>query len=103
MRAFGARGYLSPEQLKKMNAFLAQCRRDRQVRMRAQIAALSDLDIRKIMASVLVIRAAASGSVERADFLRAGIPDHRIDKNRDAAFRLARKLEPKLDAMGGLQ
>lgn len=100
MRAFGARGCVSPEMLKRTDRFLAKCRRDTREKMRSEIAALSDFDIRKIMARVLVARAAATGSVERADFLRAGIPDHRIDKNRDAAFVLARRLDPKLDAMG---
>src|SRR4051812_24635893 len=99
MRAFGARGCVSDDQLKRSRAMIAQARAARRQKERAEIAALSNLDIQKIMARKMIEAAAARGSIVRADFHQAGIPDHRIDQNRDAAFRLARKQEPKLDAM----
>jgi hypothetical protein len=103
MRAFGARGFVSQEQLNRTKAFVAARRAERNARERSEIAALSNLDIQKIMARKIVEAAAARGSVSRYDFVQAGIPEHRIDKNRDAAFRLARRQEPKLDAMGAQQ
>lgn len=102
MRAFGARGYVSDGQKKSMDAFLRQCRRAADDRLRAEIRALSNQDIQKIMARKIVEAATNRASVMRADFIQAGIPDHRIDKNRDAAFRLARTIEPKLDAIGAM-
>src|SRR4051794_7618231 len=100
MRAFGARGYVTPQQLKKTERFLAASRRQKE---REKIAALSDQDIVTIMARVITTRAAATaaagGQVARIDFHQAGIPDHRIDKNFDAAMRLARRQDPKLDGM----
>lgn len=86
-----------------MDAFLRQANREARARERATIAALSNQDIQKIMARVLVQRTTACGSVTRQDFHQAGVPDHRIDKNRAAAFALARRREPKLDAMGAQQ
>lgn len=99
MGCWGARGYVSPEQLKRTDRELAAMRRERRAQERARIAALSNQDIQKIMARVIVARAAASGIVLRLDFHQAGIPEHRIDNNRDAATRLARREEPRLDAM----
>lgn len=100
MRAFGARGFVSEASLQRTRAFLAQCRAKRREKDRAIIVALSDLDIAKIMARVIVEATVARGAVCLDDFKQAGIPEHRIAKNRDAAFRLARKREPKLDAIG---
>jgi hypothetical protein len=97
MRAFGARGYVSPEQLKKTASLVRALRRDRVKRERQRIAALSNQDIARIMARTIVERVRAAAAVEMADFLRAGIPAHRIEKNRDAAMRQARKLDPSID------
>jgi hypothetical protein len=99
MRAFGARGCVSPEQLKRTNTFLAVCRKAKRDKERALIAALSNQDIQKIMARIVIESAVARTSVSREDLKRAGIPEHRIDNNFDAAMRLARMTEPKLDAM----
>ena len=99
MRAFGARGYVSPEQLKRTDRVLAQMRREQRNQERARIARLSDRDIQAIMARVLCARTPAAGLVERRDFWQAGIPDDRIDANLTAAFRLARRREPRLDQM----
>lgn len=98
MRAFGARGYVSREQLKRTDAIVRSMRRAQRQRERARIAALSNKDIALIMARTIVERVRAAASVEIADFLRAGIPQHRIENNRDAAMRQARKLDPSLDA-----
>ena len=99
-RCWGAAGFMSDAAYKKMNQLMRADRKAAAARERDKIAALSNQDIQKIMARVIRTRAADCGSVTRQDFLQAGIPEHRIDKNRDAAFRLARQQEPKLDAMG---
>lgn len=101
MRAFGARGFVSPEQLKRSAAVLKKYRRQRQDQQRAEIAALSNKDIQTIMARAAIAAMTARGSVSREDFHQAGIPNHRIDQNFDAAMRQARLQEPKLDAMRG--
>lgn len=102
-RYFGARGCVSQEQLKRSDAYYRLLARKRRAKERAEIAALSNQDIQKIMARQIVDGATKRGSVSRLDFLQAGVPEHRIDSNRDAAFRLARLAEPKLDAMGAQQ
>jgi hypothetical protein len=66
---------------------------------RKEIRRLSDSDVADLMADKIVARARDQGTVERQDFHQAGIPDDRIDANRDAAFARARRREPKLDAM----
>lgn len=99
MRCFGARGYVSQEQLKRTERLVRSMRQAQRGRERARIAALSNQDIARIMARTIVERVRAAASVEIADFLRAGIPVHRIEKNRDAAMRQARKLDPSLDAI----
>lgn len=99
-RYFGARGGVSPQQRKKMDDFLAQTRRELQAQERDRIARLSDKDIQKIAARKIVEAVRRGGTVSRIDLIQGGIPEHRIDANRDAAFALARRIEPKLDAMG---
>lgn len=103
MRAFGAKGHVSKEQLNRDNAYFRQLTRKRRERERAEIATLSNQDIQKIMARRIVEGAVQRSSVCELDFKQAGIPAHRIQKNIDAAFRLARQMEPKLDAMGAQQ
>lgn len=66
---------------------------------RPEIRRLTDADAVALMSAKIAERTRACGAVERADFLQAGIPDHLITANLDAAFARARRLEPKLDAM----
>lgn len=102
MRAFGARGFVSPEQLKRTDAVVRAIRRALRVKERARIAALSDRDIVLIMARTIVERIRAAHRVEDEDFSRAGIPAHRLAANKDAAMREARRIEPRIDAMLGM-
>ncbi|MBV9549822.1 MAG: hypothetical protein JO256_09145 [Alphaproteobacteria bacterium] len=103
MRAFGARGFVSQEQLKRDAAMIAAMRRERRkrdiARERERIAALSNPDIVKIMARAIVEAVRAGRAVEKSDMTRAGVPEHRIAPNRDAAMRAARRIEPRLDHM----
>lgn len=99
MRCWGAVGFMSAAAYKKANELMRAVRKAADDRERAEIAALSNQDIQKIMARRIRERAAACGSVTEQDFTQAGVPTHRIKKNLDAAMRLARKQEPKLDAM----
>lgn len=103
VRYFGARECVSKEKLARDNAYFRQLARLRRQRERDQIAALSNQDIQKIMARKIVEGAVNRASVSALDFKQAGIPEHRIEKNLAAAFRLARQLEPRLDAMGAQQ
>lgn len=98
MRAFGARGYVSQQQLERTNRILAEMRREQREKERAEIAALSDRDIQKIMARKIIERA-PSGSIFEHDMIQAGIPQHRIASNQDGAMRLARRQCPRLDAI----
>lgn len=100
MRAFGARGSVSPQQKKSMDAFLRKCVREHCMKQRAEIAVLSNVDIQTRMASVIIDGASRNPpGVERRDFHQAGLPDHRLDQNMAGAMRRARKHEPRLDAM----
>lgn len=101
MRAFGARGFVSPEQLKRTDDVVRAIRRALRVQQRARIAALSDRDIVLIMARTIVDRVREVQRVEDEDFARAMIPLHRMAANKDAAMREARRIEPRIDAMLG--
>lgn len=89
MRIWGARGSVSPEQIKKTKRHLAKCRGDQNIKRRAQIAALSNKDIQIIMADVIVDAITARGHVAAHDFANAGLPAHRLEANKAAAIAKA--------------
>jgi hypothetical protein len=70
---------------------------------RANNGKRTDSDTVSLMAGKIIQRAQDCGTVAREDFRQAGIPEDMIDLHRDAAFAMARRREPKLDAMGALQ
>lgn len=73
--------------------------RRRQRDNRGEIRKLTDSDIAQLMAGKIVEAARARAEVDVRDMLQAGIPEARIEANRDAAFARARRIEPRLDAM----
>jgi hypothetical protein len=87
---------------KRMDAYLRECRRIANATKRAEIRALSDRDIQKMMARVIIGAAIERGCVIMKDFFNKGLPEHRLKKNKDAAFRLARRIYPKLDEIGDM-
>lgn len=94
-----ARGYVSPEKLKRDNAIIAQMRRAQNLRRRAEIARLSDKDIALLAAEVIVTTVPARGRVIDSDFDNAGLPLDRVRQLKTKAMALARLKEPRIDAM----
>lgn len=99
MRAFGARGFVSAEKLARDNAYFRQLARDKKAKRRALIAALSNRDISIMMADVIIDATVKRRAVITKDFEDAGLPAHRLEANKAAALRIARRKEPRLDAM----
>lgn len=100
MRAFGALGgAVGPNHKRKMDALLAVLRAEARLKRRAEIAALSNRDMRVLMAEVIVAAIESRGAVTLTDFDQAGLPRHRIEANKAPAMALARRMQPRLDAM----
>lgn len=95
---YDARQPITADERHAARALEADLRRAAQ---RPAIRELTGRDAVALMAAKIVERSRAAGEVAREDFRQAGIPDHLIEANRDAAFARARRIEPNLDAMAG--
>lgn len=93
------RGYVSAEKLKRDNAEIARMTREKNERRRAEMKLLSDRDMAIVMAEVIVDVAGKGRAIVRRDFENVGLPAGRLEANKKAAMHLARKREPRIDAM----
>lgn len=99
MRCFGARGYVSPEALKRSALVIKAMRKEQALKRRAEIKLLSDKDITIMAAGVIVDTVGKGRAVVERDFDNVGLPLDRVRNLQTKAMAAARKIEPRIDAM----
>lgn len=94
------KGYpVSQEALDRTNKIIAAMRKEQNQKRRAEIRLLSNKDITIMAADVIVAAVPLRGKVTEHDFDNAGLPIDRVRLVKDQAMALARKKEPRIDAM----